>query len=93
MAHPERLELPTKWFEATYSIQLSYGCMVVSAGLKEAHIISGAGIMASAEIGGVYSDSQPGYIDRSPLEKYSMQRSANLPIHSVHQRQVRFPVK
>ena len=47
MAHPERLELPTKWFEATYSIQLSYGCMVVSAGLKEAHIISGAGIMAS----------------------------------------------
>ena len=26
MAHPERFELPTKWFEATYSIQLSYGC-------------------------------------------------------------------
>ena len=25
MAHPERFELPTKWFEATYSIQLSYG--------------------------------------------------------------------
>jgi len=24
--HPERFELPTKWFEATYSIQLSYGC-------------------------------------------------------------------
>ena len=28
MAHPERFELPTKWFEATYSIQLSYGCAV-----------------------------------------------------------------
>ena len=28
MAHPERFELPTKWFEATYSIQLSYGCKV-----------------------------------------------------------------
>ena len=27
MAHPERFELPTKWFEATYSIQLSYGCV------------------------------------------------------------------
>lgn len=27
MAHPERFELPTKWFEATYSIQLSYGCI------------------------------------------------------------------
>ena len=25
MARPERFELPTKWFEATYSIQLSYG--------------------------------------------------------------------
>ena len=26
LAHPERLELPTNWFEASYSIQLSYGC-------------------------------------------------------------------
>ena len=25
MARPERLELPTLWFEARYSIQLSYG--------------------------------------------------------------------
>ena len=29
LAHPERFELPTKWFEATYSIQLSYGCVRV----------------------------------------------------------------
>jgi hypothetical protein len=28
MARPERFELPTKWFEATYSIQLSYGRVV-----------------------------------------------------------------
>jgi hypothetical protein len=27
MAHPERFELPTNWFEASYSIQLSYGCV------------------------------------------------------------------
>ena len=27
MVHPERLELPTSWFEAMRSIQLSYGCM------------------------------------------------------------------
>ena len=25
MARPERFELPTNWFEASYSIQLSYG--------------------------------------------------------------------
>ena len=25
LARPERLELPTPWFEARYSIQLSYG--------------------------------------------------------------------
>ena len=25
VVRPERFELPTKWFEATYSIQLSYG--------------------------------------------------------------------
>ncbi len=28
MARPERLELPTTWFEARYSIQLSYGRMI-----------------------------------------------------------------
>ena len=26
LAHPERFELPTTWFVARYSIQLSYGC-------------------------------------------------------------------
>ncbi len=26
MVHPERFELPTAWFVAKYSIQLSYGC-------------------------------------------------------------------
>ena len=25
LARPERFELPTNWFEASYSIQLSYG--------------------------------------------------------------------
>jgi hypothetical protein len=27
LAHPERFELPTTWFVARYSIQLSYGCL------------------------------------------------------------------
>jgi hypothetical protein len=33
MARPERFELPTKWFEATYSIQLSYGRKEVDSDL------------------------------------------------------------
>ena len=28
LARPERFELPTTWFEAKYSIQLSYGRIV-----------------------------------------------------------------
>jgi hypothetical protein len=33
MARPERLELPTTWFEARYSIQLSYGRVPCFQGL------------------------------------------------------------
>ena len=35
MARPERFELPTKWFEATYSIQLSYGRVSTSEADEE----------------------------------------------------------
>jgi hypothetical protein len=31
MARPERFELPTNWFEASYSIQLSYGRIPTTA--------------------------------------------------------------
>ncbi len=31
MARPERFELPTNWFEASYSIQLSYGRVICEA--------------------------------------------------------------
>ena len=31
MARPERFELPTNWFEASYSIQLSYGRLAGAA--------------------------------------------------------------
>ena len=30
LARPERFELPTNWFEASYSIQLSYGRVELS---------------------------------------------------------------
>ena len=40
MAHPERFELPTKWFEATYSIQLSYGCVLIVLLSQRACIIA-----------------------------------------------------
>jgi hypothetical protein len=30
LARPERFELPTNWFEASYSIQLSYGRVALS---------------------------------------------------------------
>jgi hypothetical protein len=36
MARPERFELPTTWFEAKYSIQLSYGRVGPhSSGIRE----------------------------------------------------------
>ena len=35
MARPERFELPTAWFVARYSIQLSYGRIVCSRSSRE----------------------------------------------------------
>ncbi len=34
MAHPERFERPTLWFVARYSIQLSYGCILITSLLR-----------------------------------------------------------
>ena len=35
MARPERFELPTTWFEARYSIQLSYGRVIQESMVAE----------------------------------------------------------
>jgi hypothetical protein len=40
MARPERFELPTTWFEARYSIQLSYGRFIEGAEYTLSHNIS-----------------------------------------------------
>ena len=40
MVHPEGFEPPTKWFEATYSIQLSYGCTEEECSLTYLKLIS-----------------------------------------------------
>ena len=40
MARPERFELPTTWFEARYSIQLSYGRLGVDYSGKNEKRIS-----------------------------------------------------
>ena len=34
MAHPERFERPTLWFVARYSIQLSYGCILITSQVR-----------------------------------------------------------
>ena len=50
MARPERFELPTPWFVATYSIQLSYGRIVLeSRALCLIRLIDSILIMAEKE--------------------------------------------
>jgi hypothetical protein len=41
MARPERFELPTNWFEASYSIQLSYGRMTGGSSHVERSLAAG----------------------------------------------------
>ncbi len=48
MARPERFELPTKWFEATYSIQLSYGRVIVNLFSKPS-VVVGSGLAIPGE--------------------------------------------
>ena len=53
MARPERFELPTAWFVARYSIQLSYGRMVWLAVVPRGpHILlsSGAPVKAGSPL-------------------------------------------
>ncbi len=38
LVHSERIELPTLWFEARCSIQLSYECMHYSLALSALHL-------------------------------------------------------
>jgi hypothetical protein len=40
MARPERFELPTTWFEARYSIQLSYGRFIEAEEYRLGHYFS-----------------------------------------------------
>ena len=50
MARPERFELPTKWFEATYSIQLSYGRVIVNLFSKPSVVVgSGLAILGESQ--------------------------------------------
>ena len=37
LARPERFELPTTWFEARYSIQLSYGRLAIYSSRSTKH--------------------------------------------------------
>ena len=40
MARPERFELPTAWFVARYSIQLSYGRIVLCLAVETAFFVA-----------------------------------------------------
>jgi hypothetical protein len=51
MARPERFELPTAWFVARYSIQLSYGRIrlpIIPKGLCQFKMSSGRPVVVSA---------------------------------------------
>ena len=51
MARPERFELPTAWFVARYSIQLSYGRIVWLAVVPRGpHILLSRGAPVKAEL-------------------------------------------
>jgi hypothetical protein len=51
MVRPERFELPTLWFVAKYSIQLSYG---------RTHVVSGETIARLSGIGGLRNRNRAG---------------------------------
>ena len=59
MARPERFELPTTWFEARYSIQLSYGRLIFTSSIYHPDYFSILNLLFSRTYGEIISGILP----------------------------------
>jgi hypothetical protein len=79
MVRPERIELPTSWFVAMHSIQLSYGRIVVKLCLR---IITETKSFRPTSIARTLRDKTRARFDRAPISRSiprGLWKSAALP--------------
>jgi hypothetical protein len=85
MARPERFELPTSWFVAMRSIQLSYGRSTeVAGGESRPSLKAAAGALTcvsrSRQRGHVWAETVPGAFRAARARDLFLSRISKLPI-------------